>query len=309
MADEAVNLSELKQRFDVLGMVRFEAGEGGMTRAVATTPLAGAEVYLHGAHVTRYRPAGEPDVLWLSPRSVYRADKAIRGGVPICFPWFAARAGDPAAPMHGFARTSEWRVDAVGQPGDGSVEIILRLEADEQTRRVWPWSFAARYHVRVGRVLELVLRVMNGGTEAFTFEEALHSYLAVGDVRRVRIQGLEGTTYIDKTDANKHKAQGNEAVTFTRETDRIYTNTRATCVLEDPVLGRRINVAKEGSDSTVIWNPWTERAKALADVGQDAWPGFVCVETCNVGDQRVTVQPGETHEMRAAIGVPAAVGR
>jgi glucose-6-phosphate 1-epimerase len=300
----AASLRELKRRFDVPGVVCFEAGEGQMTRAVVTTPLGGAEVYLHGAHVTRYRPAGEPDVLWLSPRSVYRADKAIRGGVPICFPWFAAREGDPSAPMHGFARTSEWRVDSVAQPADGSVEMIFELRADEQTRRAWPWSFAARYHVRVGRVLELVLRVMNGGTDAFEFEEALHSYLAVVDVRRVRIAGLEGTTYIDKTDANKHKPQGDQAVTFNGETDRIYTSTRSMCVLEDPALGRRINVAKEGSDSTVIWNPWTERAKAMADVGEDAWPGFVCIETCNVGDQRVTVQPGETHEMRAAIGVP-----
>jgi glucose-6-phosphate 1-epimerase len=301
----AASLSELKQRFDLPGVVRFEAGEGEMTRAVVTTAEAEAEVYLHGAHVTRYRPARERDVLWLSPRSVYRADKAIRGGVPICFPWFAARTGDPSAPMHGFARTSEWRVDSVGQPGDGSVEIIFELRVDEQTRRVWPWSFAARYHVRVGRVLELVLRVMNGGSEVLAFEEALHSYLAVGDVRQVRVQGLEGTTYIDKTDANKHKPQGNEAVTIGGETDRIYTNTRATCALEDPVLGRRINVAKEGSNSTVIWNPWVERAKAMADVGEDAWTAFVCIETCNVGDQRVTVQPGDTHEMRAAIGVPA----
>jgi glucose-6-phosphate 1-epimerase len=302
----ASDLAALQRRFDVPGVVRFEAGAGGLTRAVVTTALAEAEVYLHGAHVTRYRPAGEREVLWMSAASLFREDKAIRGGVPICFPWFGPKAGDPSAAMHGFARLKEWRVESVVQPGDGTVELILELDADQQTRTAWPHVFAARYHVRVGRVLELVLRVRNDGTESFTFEEALHSYFTVGDARRISISGLEGTTYIDKVDQMKHKAQGDAAVSIERETDRVYTKTRTTCVIDDPVLGRRINVAKEGSDATVVWNPWIDKAKAMADFGDDEWPGMVCVETCNVGDQRVTVQPGETHEMRAAIGV---VGR
>jgi D-hexose-6-phosphate mutarotase len=207
--------------------------------------------------------------------------------------------------MHGFARLREWRVESVVQPGDGTVELIFELDADEGTRGLWPHTFAARYHVRVGRVLELVLRVRNDGAQPFTFEEALHSYVAVGDARQIQILGLEGTTYIDKVDGMTHKAQGDAPVTLERETDRVYTKTRATCVIDDPVLGRRINIAKEGSDSTVIWNPWIEKSKAMADFGEGDWPGMVCVEVCNVGDQRVTVEAGETHEMRAAVGVVA----
>jgi glucose-6-phosphate 1-epimerase len=296
-------LSDL-QRLNIPGVVRFEEGNGGLTRAIVTTPLAEAEVYLHGAHVTRYQPAGQAAVLWLSREGLFQPDKAIRGGVPICFPWFGPRADHPESPMHGFARLMEWRVETVGQPGDGSVEIIFELDADENTMRVWPHRFAARYHVRIGRVLELVLRVRNDdGAEPFRFEEALHTYLAVGDVRQVRVFGLEGTSYIDKTDGMKHKGQGNDPVTIGAETDRVYAHARGTCIVDDPVLNRHLNAAKEGSNSTVVWNPWIAKAKAMADFGDDEWPGMLCVETANIGDQRVTVAPGETHEMRAAIGV------
>lgn len=299
----ATDLAELNRQFSIPNAVRFEGGNGGLTRAVVTTALAEAELYLHGGHVTRYRPAGQGDVLWVSAQSVFQADKAIRGGVPICFPWFGARAGQPQSPMHGFARLKEWRVERVHEPGDGAVEIILELDADDQTLAVWPYQFAVRYHVRIGRVLELVLRVRNDGLEPFTFEEALHTYLAVGDVGRVEVIGLEGATYVDKTDAMRHRAQGNDPVTIAGEVDRVYTKTRTTCILHDPASGRRINVAKEGSNSTVVWNPGAAKAKAMTDFGDGEWPGMICIETANVGDERVTVPPGETHEMRAAIGV------
>ncbi len=297
------DLAELDNHFSIPGVVRFDAGKGGLTRALITSPLAEAEVYLHGAHVTAYRPAkGEP-VLWVSGKSWFEANKPIRGGVPICFPWFGARAGDATSPAHGFARLKDWAVETVHQTADGVVEIILSLAADEQTHKTWPHDFSARYHVRVGKVLELVLRVRNEGREAFDFEEALHAYFTVGDVRKASVTGLEGTTYIDKMDGMKHKPQGADAVVIAAETDRVHTQTRATCVLHDPVLGRTIQVAKGGSDSTVVWNPWIAKSKAMADFGADEWPGMICIETCNVGDQRVTVAPGETAEMRAAIGV------
>lgn len=240
-------------------------------------------------------------MLWMSAQSLFQADKAIRGGVPICFPWFGPRAGEPTSPMHGFARIKEWNVESVAQAPDGAVEIDFELTADEQTRNLWPHEFVARYRVRIGSTLELMLSVENRGAEAFGFEEAMHSYLAVGDARQITVTGLEGTAYIDKTDALKEKPQGNGPVTISAETDRVYLNTRATCVLNDPAMGRRIEIAKQGSDTTVVWNPWVAKAKAMADFGNDEWTGMVCIETCNTGDQRVTLPPGGKHSMQAII--------
>ena len=294
-------IQQLQARHGIPNVVRFDEGRGDLIRATITTPLASAEVYLHGAHVTHYQPAGQKPVLWLSDKSMYEAGKPIRGGVPICFPWFGPRAGDAASPAHGFARISEWEVESVLRDAAGIVEITLSLRANEQTRGIWAHAFTARYRVRVGSTLELSLSIANDDAVAFIFEEAMHTYLVVGDVRNATISGLEGATYIDKTDGLKRKPQGSDPVTISAETDRVYVNTEATCVLDDPILGRRIEIAKRNSDTTVVWNPWIAKSKAMADFGDDEWPGVLCIETCNTGEQQITLQPGQTHEMVAVI--------
>jgi D-hexose-6-phosphate mutarotase len=237
----------------------------------------------------------------MSAESLYAADKAIRGGVPVIFPWFGPRAGDPASPAHGFARTREWQVESTTSLADGAVEIVLTLRDDAKTRTIWPHPFVLHYHVRVGKTLELTLRADNPGPGELTFEEALHTYFGVGDIRRAAVSGLEGTSYIDKVEKFAVKAQGSSPVTITGETDRVYINTRSTCVLQDPAGGRTIEVAKENSNSTVVWNPWSEKSKAMADFGDEEWLNMICVETCNVGDARVTLPAGGSHAMRCVI--------
>lgn len=296
-------IEHLQDRFGIPNVVTFDAGQGGLTRVRITTPLASAEVYLHGAHVTQFQPSGHEPMLWLSAKSMYQTGKAIRGGVPICFPWFGPRGGDGVSPAHGFARISEWQVEAVGQGIDGVVELILSLGSNEHMRNIWPHAFSAKYRVRIGSSLELSLSVTNEDPVAFIFEEALHTYLVVGDVRQVSVSGLEGTMYIDKTDGLKHKPQGNERMTILGETDRVYFDTRAACVLDDGAMDRRIAIAKHGSDSTVVWNPWIAKSKAMADFGDDEWMGMICIETCNVGANQITLQPGATHELGAVIGL------
>ena len=295
--------TELQQRFSIANVVRFEAGQGGLTRIVVTSPLASAEVYLHGAHVTHFQPMGQKPVLWMSGQSLYQTDKAIRGGVPICFPWFGPKAGEPSAPMHGFARLREWQVESVSQSDEGAVEITFTLTADEQTRTLWPAEFVARYCVHIGKTLKLTLQVQNKGDAAFTFEEALHTYFAVGEVRQVSVTGLEATNYLDKTDGSKEKSQGGDAVVIVSETDRVYLNTTAPCVLNDPANGRRVGINKAGSQSTVVWNPWIAKSKAMVDFGDEEWNGMICIETCNLGKDRVELNPGAIHEMRAEIRI------
>ena len=278
-------------------------GEGGLDRLVVAAPGGSAEVYLHGAHVTRWQPSGETDVLWLSPSSRFTPGAAIRGGVPICFPWFGAHATDPSALAHGFARVLPWRLVAAREAGD-DVVVELELTDSAETRgSAWPHRFRIAYRVTVGSTLRLDLEVTNTGDAPVTVGEALHTYLAVGDVRQVSVHGLEGTAYVDKVAAGRRRPGDAGPLRLTGETDRIYLATDSAVTVEDPAGGRRLLVGKDGSATTVLWNPWATKAAAMADVGEGRWTGFVCVETSNVADHEVTVEPGATHRMTATLAV------
>ena len=294
-------IQSLQAQFGINGALRFEAGDGGLIRAVCTGKDVEGYVYLHGAHVAHYQRRGERALVFMSGASQFAADKAIRGGVPICFPWFGPKKDDAKAPAHGFARLKQWGVESAKKTDDGGVQIVLALASDESTCALWPGEFLARYTVTFGKQLRLTLEVRNTGRESITFEEALHTYLSVADIRQVRVEGLGGTEYIDKVQGGKRVAQGAEPVTFTGETDRIYLKTQSTCVVHDAVGGRAISVGKSGSDTTVVWNPWIAKAKAMGDFGDDEWPTMVCIETCNVADFAVTLAAGASHLMEAVI--------
>ncbi len=288
---------------EIPGCARFEPGEGGLTRLVITTPAAEAHVYLQGAQITHFQPKGAAPLFFVSERSFFATGQPIRGGVPVCFPWFAARTGQPASPAHGFARTMVWEVESLAVEGDQSVLAVLRLAANEATRALWPHEFLLRLHLRIGPLLLMMLEAENTGGTPFEFEEALHTYFAVSDVRKVAITGLENAAYIDKTDGLKTKTLESGSFRFTGETDRVFPDTRATCVLEDHAAKRRIRVEKSGSATTVIWNPWAEKAAAMKDFGAEEWLRMACIETANAGADALTLAPGAKHTMRAIISV------
>jgi glucose-6-phosphate 1-epimerase len=290
-------------RTELPSSVVLETGAGGLPRLRIGTAAASAEIYLHGAHVTAWTPAGHVPVLWLSRASHYAPDKAIRGGVPICFPWFAAHASDATAPAHGFARVLDWTlVDAAENAGD--VTLALRLADSPATRSsAWPHRFQAHYRVTAGEALTLSLEVTNTGDEDLSYEEALHTYYAVGDVRRVAVTGLEGASYLDRLGGPQPLRQPAEPVRFDGETDRIFLDTEASTTIEDPVLSRTVTTGKAGSRSTVVWNPWTAKSRDMTDFGDQEWTTMCCVETCNVRDARVRLQPGGRHTTSATIAV------
>lgn len=285
------------------GVVDVVAGNGGLTKLLVTTPHATAEVYVHGAHVTAYQPTGQAPVLFLSKASRFEAGKAIRGGVPICFPWFGNLDGRKDAPAHGFARTRPWDVASVDRHDDGRVTVRLALAGDDKADPYWPHAFRVGYAVTVGPELVLELTIHHAGGEPFLCEAALHSYFAVGDVRQAAVRGLENTPYLDKTNHGQETPGLDDPVRFAGETDRVYLDTTAACCTDDPVMGRTIHVRKAGSASTVVWNPWVAKAAAMADFGDDEWPGMVCVETAAVGRSAVRIEPGASHTMTARIGV------
>src|SRR5258706_14744578 len=225
-----VPVSELQQRFGIGDQVRFEADQHGMERAVIKTRHAHAIIYLNGAHITHFQPAGEKPILFLSGKSNFIPGKAIRGGIPIIYPWFGAKQDDPKAPMHGFARTSQWQVEKT-QLDANAAELIFSLES-------------LRYHVRIGESLELTLEVRNSSATPLLFEEALHSYFSVSDARQVSIHGLSNQTFIDKTDGMKRKTSPPIALRLTAETDRVYLNSTTLCQIEDPDSNREIRIEK-----------------------------------------------------------------
>ena len=296
-------IDQLHERFAIDGVAEVVAGNGSLAVVRVSLPAASAEVYLHGAHVTSWRPVGltakAEEVIFLSSRSKFQAGKAIRGGVPICFPWFRAKADDAKAPQHGFARTSEWTLESVERVGN-SVVVSLSLESSEATRALWRHEFRAVYRVSVGTELKLELAVTNTGDEDFAFEEALHTYHRVGDVERVRVAGLDGVNYLDNRDGNRAKAQSGDVV-LTGAVDNAYIATETALEIDDPVLGRRVEIEKAGSVTTVVWNPWDEAAKAMADLDDGAWREFICVEASNILGGAVTLAPGGEHVISATI--------
>jgi len=296
-----MQLDELNRRFGIEGVATIVAGEGNLPKIRITTRTAEADIYLHGAQVTSWRPAGGEDVIFLSKSSRFEEGKAIRGGVPVCFPWFRAKADNPKAPAHGFVRTRTWNVDSLNHDVD-SVVVTLSTESDEESRRWWPHEFRLLHRVTVGAELKMELVVSNTGPTAFRFEEALHTYHRVGDAEKIHVKGLDGVAFLDNTDANREKKQNGDVV-MTQPMDNAYLNTESALELVDPVLRRRIQIAKENSVTTVVWNPWESGAKALADLEDDEWRQFACVEASNILSGAVELAPGRQHTISARISL------
>lgn len=280
--------------------VRLETGRGGLPVLRVAGPSARAEIYLHGAQVTGWTPAGRDRVLWLSSASWFAGDAAIRGGVPICFPWFGARVGHPESPSHGFARLSQWSLDSALDDGQ-DVTVGLRLtDRDAIGASAWPHRFEALYTVVVGSRLSLALTVTNPGDAAMVFEEALHTYFDVRDVRATEVTGLEGTAFYDRLSGPDQVPGEPDPVRFASETDRIYLDTTASTTVRDIDTGRSVSITKAGSDATVVWNPWVDKARAMDDFGDDEWKTMVCVEVCNIRGAAVRLAPGDSHTMAAS---------
>ena len=297
----ATPIAALNHRFEIPGIAKLVEGHAGLPAVRIQSPEVSGEIYLHGAHVTSWKPAGAEEVLFVSSKAKWQNGAAIRGGVPVCFPWFSERAEDPTSPAHGLVRTKAWQLEAITH-ADSNVTVALSTAADAETKRSWLGNFHLLFCATFGEQLRLELIVTNHGDLPFRFEEALHTYYRVGNVETARVHGLNGVAYSDKTAGKKEKNQHGK-LEFTGETDRVYRKTSSAVEIEDAVLRRRILISKEDSRDTVVWNPWSAKAKAMTDLGTDEWRQFLCVETCNVGDNAVTLGEAQAHTMSALISV------
>ncbi len=294
-------VAELDRRFGIPGVAKVCEGEGGLPRVQIDSAFGQGEAYLHGAHVTSWKPAGKDEVLFLSTKARWEEGQAIRGGIPICFPWFRAKADDPHAPAHGLVRTKPWQLESVVETEAG-IAVTMFTESDEHTRHWWPGEFRLEHRVTFGAELNLELFCTNTGTASLRFEEALHTYNRVADVGRVRLQGLNSVRFLDNTDSNKEKLQRGEVVIASR-TDNAYLDTGSTIDLSDADLRRRIRLTKTNSLTTVVWNPWREGAAGLRDLGDGEWMQFICVEASNILDAAINLAPGQQHRMTAVLSL------
>jgi D-hexose-6-phosphate mutarotase len=295
-------IEELNAQFAIMDHIQFIAGENGLPMAQIDNGLATAEVYLHGGHITMFRPRGHKDVLWMSPLAQFQVGKAIRGGVPVIWPWFGPHATDSSKPQHGFARTAEWRVGATEALAEGGTQLQLRLVDGVLTRALWPYAFELTLTITVGAELKIELASRNTGDKTFVLGDALHSYFAIGDIAEMFIDGLAGRDYIDQLDANRIKHQSGE-LRITQELDRIYVNSEDTCVIHDASLSRQIHVKKTGSRSTVVWNPWRGKAEAMADFSNDGYQHMLCIEAANAAEDVIQLAPGEAHTLSQTISI------
>jgi glucose-6-phosphate 1-epimerase len=300
-----MDLQYLTDHFAIPGILSFAKNAHGLVYASITTSACAAELYLQGAHLTQWQPAGHKPVLFLSERSNFLPGKAIRGGVPIIFPWFGARTATPEdprtdGPSHGFARVADWHLTFAALAGD-DLHLTLSLGPTETSRALGFDQFQLAFEVIIGKELQLQLTIANLATTPMRIEEAFHTYLAVGDAQQIAIVGLSDTEYIDKTDSFERKRQKESPLVLLGETDRPYLNTLSPVSVGDPILHRCLTVDKSNSKTTVVWNPWAEQTKTLSDMAPNSWLQMACIETANVADNAVILAPKQAHTMQAHI--------
>ena len=293
---------ELTKEFGRPGLTFTEAD--GLSFIEISTDQAEAKVCLQGAHLMSWRPISqERPVVWLSREARPAPGKSIRGGVPVCWPWFGPHETDSSYPAHGFARTTPWELIGTSADPGGSVSMDFRLLGNEASRKQWPQPSVCELKLRIGETLRVELITENTGSESFPLSEALHTYFEIGDIGRIQVLGLEDAKYLDKVGEPEHRSQVGP-IEFSGEVDRVYLDTDAVCVIEDSLLKRRIRVEKSGAFSTVVWTPWAEKAAKMGDMGaEDGWRQMVCVESGNALDNTVMVGPGGKHVMSATYSV------
>jgi len=299
-----MTLAELNQRFGISNHLNFTEIAGGLIAAKIHNAHASASIALQGAHLMTYQPNGEEHVIWLSKYAKFAEGKSIRGGVPICWPWFGANATNAKLPGHGYARTVMWQVLETKDLPDGATFISFGLVETDATRAQWPNQSPVKIEMTIGKTLRIELITHNTGKQAFVLGEALHTYFHISDVAQMTIRGLEGCGYLDKVGEPASRTQ-KDGIVIESEVDRIYVNTTADCIIEDRGLKRAIRIRKQGSNSTVVWNPWTEKADKMGDFGHEGHRGMVCVESANAADNVIMVEPGETHKLVVVYSVEA----
>lgn len=294
-----MSIQQLNAKYGIANQVEFIEGKGGLPFIKINNGYASALISVYAGQVLSFKPENEPDdLMFVSDAAYYQSGKAIKGGAPVCWPWFGPDPEGLGRPAHGFVRNRLWSVAGTEATTEDEIMVVLNLMDSAETKAIWPPSFDLSLVVTVGDTLSLELITRNNGDRSFAITQALHTYFRIGDIRQVKVLGLENNKYLDKVDAGKEKIQKG-AVTITAEVDRIYTDVKRELIIDDAALGRQIQITNAGNKTAVVWNPWIDGCKKMADLKEDDYRRFLCVETANAAADIMNVDPGSETRLRA----------
>ncbi|WP_372773692.1 D-hexose-6-phosphate mutarotase [Mangrovibacterium sp.] len=297
-----IDTDELDDQFGIEGEVGFMEMDGDLVFINVSNKYADADICLYGAHVTSFRPVRTMEMLYMSPETSYEVGKPIRGGIPVCFPWFGPHKTDSNLPQHGFGRLMYWNVLSTASLPNGETEIKLGLNSSEETKAFWPFDFEAVLNMVIGAKMTVSLEVKNSSTESFSYTCALHSYFAVSDLAHIQIEGLQGLTYFNQLTGNND--QQNEEILHVNEgLTRHYLDTESAVVLADEAYRRRIKIEKSGSKVTTVWNPGEAACAGIGDIPDDGFANFVCIEATNAFNFPITLAAGESFTTTQIFGL------
>jgi len=305
-----LDIDALNADFGLPGTLRIAVGRGGLTMIEVYNGLANALISTHGGQVLSYCPAGAADdLLFVSERAWFAPGKEIKGGVPICWPWFGADPDTadldvPDRGIHGFARRLPWSILATAALPSGATRVTLGLADDAATRVLWRHHFNLLVEITVGASLTVELITRNAGDRSFQITQGLHSYFRVGDATQVRVLGLAGCDYIDKAaGANDAILTQDGPLRVAAEVNRIYESVPPVLTIEDPVLARRIRISSRHSATTVVWNPWVATARAMEDLDDLDYRIMLCVETVNAASEVIGIPGGGEARLAAEYAI------
>ena len=278
-------------------MTKLKTIDNGFEYIEVINESACASIALQGAHLFHYSKKNEDSIFWLSECSDFESNKAVRGGVPICWPWFGTNKNCPNLPQHGFARTSLWEWVDSKEIDSKTTKVSLKLKDSKETHKFWPYKFELTLEITIAEHLTFSLTTTNLGNKSFEITQALHSYFQISHISNIKIQGLDKKPYLDALDFKNYKQNGD--ITFNREIDRVYQEVNENVILIDKE--RKIEIENEGSSSVVVWNPWIEKTKRMSAMKHDAYKSFICIESANAFDDFKILEPKESHTLKATI--------
>jgi len=307
-----VTINSSDQSFIIEGCLKFVEGKGGFPIIEVDNEYASALISIYGAQVLSYKPKLNSydnqskysleegnELLFISEIAYFEQDKSIKGGIPICWPWFGRGPENLGRQMHGFARNMLWQLEDTVSISEVGTEIVLSLSESKESYALWPHDFKVMLTITIGKTLRLSLKTVNTGKQIFTITQALHAYFSIADIQKIKVDGLNKVQYINTVNgANKIELQEGE-IAVNQEVDRIYTDVPSRTILIDEKLKREVVIESDGSKTTVVWNPWIEICKNSADLIEDAYQRFICIETANAAEDVIVIEPNESFKIEA----------